>query len=435
MSLLPLTDLPLPLPIGSYRDVLVCTECQMSACHYRNTRPIGEDVQSISSVAQVVCVSASCHSKDWWVCFICTKAYGSWGYLQKHRLRSLHRTAVSNFNPTVVSMETVANDYNSDAFMGDDHRDQDTSDPFIDNPSANNTAAAVAAADDWCLSPTVGNPVTASTSLVPYFHEQSKAAAFYEFESQNPGKGAKFLTAAAFSVSVEEVTTEEAEFSIRISSILSKLSKKEQEGFAYCLLHATNSKDPELSIFKSTRVPTSVEDFRDLYTSGPNAIIPNLPIPVVLATGDGGNHAYVGIVDVISNMLASSTAVDDFGFFASKVQFEDPSCRRTNISSTRAAHQLYIELVEEGSEFVLYLWMTEWCDDFDPFGTKSNRNQVWIKTYTICPPASATGGHNTFFMAIGGKGDDHDDVDKLFTEELNVMSTTGKTFFMGARTS
>jgi hypothetical protein len=45
------------------------------------------------------------------------------------------------------------------------------------------------------------------------------------------------------------------------------------------------------------------------------------------------------------------------------------------------------------SNFMLYFWMPEWRDDFDPFDTNSNRDQVWIKTYTIYLPASATGRH------------------------------------------
>ena len=42
------------------------------------------------------------------------------------------------------------------------------------------------------------------------------------------------------------------------------------------MLHAANSKHPQLSIFDHTRVPTLEDDFQKIYLSGPNAIVPNL---------------------------------------------------------------------------------------------------------------------------------------------------------------
>jgi hypothetical protein len=432
MSLLFLTDLL--EDVASYNEVLTCVGCRCHASHYSITSL--EAQETIVSAVFVTCVNASsCSTPKWWVCLPCKKTSKTWASLRKHQLTNMHVTTSGRWhadrrNLTDVSMEILDND-NSHFPMEEGDFDHATSDPFEDattnNPPLHNHTLT-STENEW-LNWNVGIPVTPSTSLAPYFHPESKSPAFYEYVATNPGQGARFLTAKAFKVGVDQVTTEEAEFSLRMASLLSKLSIKEQEGFAYCLLHAVNSKEPELTIFNATRVPVSVADFRDFYLSDNDAVIPNLPIPVTLKTPDG-NHAYVGVLDVFGNMLAACTPVDDFRHFATKVHINQSS--RTNISSTEAAHQLYMELViGEDGEFVLIVWITEWCDDFDPFGTKSNRKQVWIKTYTICPRASATGGQNTFFMAIGGKGDDHEDVEKIFTKELEELSTTGRTFFHG----
>jgi len=138
----------------------------------------------------------------------------------------------------------------------------------------------------------------------------------------------------------------------------------------------------------------------------------------VVKTNDE-THSYVTLTDVIQNMLAASTVVDEFNFKTDMVpngaesEFFDDE-KPASISTTRAAYSLFLCLKEEGSEFVLYLWIKRWCDDFDPNNTKQSRNQVWLMTNTICPPPGENKGRNTFFMVIGQKGDDHQEIDKIF---------------------
>jgi len=54
-------------------------------------------------------------------------------------------------------------------------------------------------------------------------------------------------------------------------------------------------------------------------------------------------------------------------------------------------------------------------------------------TNTVCPPPGENRGRNTFFMALGQKGDDHDEIDQIFADEMKVLSETGKTFYHGGR--
>jgi len=295
--------------------------------------------------------------------------------------------------------------------------------------------------DDWLISISepLGPPAVTLEAIMHggSFPPNSVSPEFYFFESQHPGQGAKFLTAKPFDVPAASVTDEEAEFHLRMTKFLTRLTKREQEELSFFMLHAYNARDKSLSIFESTRPPISTEDFNDFYLGGKKAVTKHLPIPVVMKTEDQ-THSYVTLTDVIQNMLAASTAVDKFHFevdmFPSGVHSEFfDNAEKATISNTRAAYSLFVELKEEGQDFILYLWIKRWCDDFDPNNTKQSRNQVWLMTNTITPPPGENKGRNTFFMAIGQKGDDHQEIDKIFEEELSILSGKGKTFYHGGR--
>ena len=297
------------------------------------------------------------------------------------------------------------------------------------------------ATDDWLTSipQQLGRPAHTLEAILQggSFPSDSCAPAFYYFESKHPGHGAKYLAAKPFGVPPSEVSDEEAEFHLRMTRFLNRLTKKDQAEFAYYLLNVFNARDKSRTIFKSTRPPLSTEDFQDFYLGGRSSITKHLPTPVVVKTTDN-THSYVTLTDVIQNMLAASTSVDHFQFETDLVpkglqsEFFDNEQTAT-ISNTRAAYTLFLDLQEIGTGFVLYLWIKRWCDDFDPNNTKTSRNQVWLMTNTVCPPPGESKGRNTFFMAIGQKGDDHQEIDKIFEEELSVLSSTGRDFYHGGR--
>ena len=277
---------------------------------------------------------------------------------------------------------------------------------------------------------TVGQPVHSINDIKQHgFATNSHSPEFYWCEHHFPGTGSRNLTAKAFSLLVDEVTTEEARFSLTISSLLLQLTKEQQALLGECMLQAANSKDSGLSIFKKTRVPTSVEDFKQFYLAGKNALIPNLPHPIPCKTGDG-THSYVTLSDLLANELAKDTKFDDFQF---ETNIEFKADYIPGISETPAAYKLFVKLKkdEHDGEFVLYLWSKEWRDDFDPNNTKASRNQVWSNTTTICPPKDETKGRNTYFLSLSCKGDDHSVVEDIFQKELEILSTTGGVFYHG----
>jgi hypothetical protein len=260
------------------------------------------------------------------------------------------------------------------------------------------------------------------------FSELSNSPEYYWEEHKHQGFGLKHLVAKAWGKEPEEISDEEASFTLSLSTLLLKLTEEERKLLARCMEQAINSKDKELSIFKNTNCPYTTRQFDRLYLSGKNAVIPNLPHPVVETTPDG-SHAFTRLSDVIANLLAEGTPVEKFHFEARvDVQFTGEPA----VSNTPAAYQLYCQLREaEDGEWFLAIHFTRWCDDFDPFNTKTSRNQVWTCTYTICPPAWEHRGRNTYFMAIGAKGDDHSSVEEIFAEELKTMSAKGMHAYHG----
>ena len=118
------------------------------------------------------------------------------------------------------------------------------------------------------------------------------------------------------------------------------------------MLHAANSKHPQLSIFGDTRVPTSEDDFQKFYLSGPNAVVPNLPHPIPKTTPDR-THSFVGLTDLLANELVKATTFDKF-YFESNVQFLPKDV--TTLSTTPSAYKIYLDLKEDDDDqYVLYL--------------------------------------------------------------------------------
>ena len=260
------------------------------------------------------------------------------------------------------------------------------------------------------------------------FHPDSNAPAFYWSEHKLSGSGVRNLTAKAFSLHTEQVSNTEAWFSQTISNLLIQLTESQRELFTQCMLHAANSKHPQLSILGHTCVPTSEDDFQKFYLSGPNAVVPNLPHPIPKTTADG-THSFVGLTDLLVNELVKATTFDKF-YFESNVQFLPEDV--TTLSTTPSAYKLYLDLKEDDQDqYVLYIWYKKWSDDFDPNNTKASRNQVWSNTYTICPPKVESKGKNSYFMSLSCKGEDHSEIKIEYQKELNALSNEGKMFYHG----
>ena len=392
----------------------------------------------------------SCRKMNW-TCQVCAKSWKTDRNNRSHFSCESHQHMVIQQQSSISQVMTQvgnSSDHSYDEGGGSFDFDDDCNNQITSEGSnIQDEQTSVTNSDDWLISnpQQLGKPALSLEAIKDggSFPANSRAPEFYFFESQHPGQGAKYLTAKPFSVQPGMVADEEAEFHLRMTKFLTRLTKSDQEELAYFLLKVCNSTstDNTLNIFKSTRPPTSTEDFNEFYIAGKNSITKHLPIPVVMKTQDRC-HSYVTLTDVVQNMLAASTAVDQFRFetdlhpddgHGHSLLFDGDE--PASISTTRAAYSLFLELKKEevGTGFVLYLWIKRWSDDFDPNNTKQSRNQVWIMTNTICPPAGEKKGRNTFFMAIGQKGDDHYPIEELFENELSALSARGQNFYHGGR--
>ena len=410
---------------------------------------------------EVICKICAANSKvekpPMYACLACKKVLKNDRAIGDHeRNNRSHAANVSMYNQSVSGISHVNShcsasmeQHDDDQFPLNDDDFPDVTDAADNVSTTPNDAPLGDVHQDWLLKllstkPDIGRDVTCKDDLVKYagFDEHSSSPEYYWAEHQQPGMGFKRLIANAWGTAeAEQITDGEVEFSLDVCTLLLRLTEEEQELFAKCMEAAVNSKEEERTVFKTTRCPDCKSDF-DLYYTGKRKrksvkpIIPSLPHPVPKTTPDG-THAYTRLEDVVAHLLAEGTPVEQF-YFSAKVclhpeEYVNPADPPT-VSTSKAALDLFLQLnleEQDDGEFVLNLWFKEWRDDFDPFGIKSSRNQVWGCTNTICPPSEEKRGRNTFFMAISSKGDDHTVVEEIFAEAQHKLRTEGMTAYSG----
>jgi len=165
-----------------------------------------------------------------------------------------------------------------------------------------------------------------------------------------------------------------------------------------------------------------------MYIEGHYAFLPNLPCPPMTVVG---GHAYVSLTDFLADLLAHGLELD---FIRGGQLHHDAPV--TCISELSHAQEIFNNAtkVHIGGN-VLCLYINEWSDDFEPYYLiKANQGSAWLKTVTICPPHGQIHSLTHMYpIAIGLKGDNHDCIEKKFTEELLLLSSGVKnTFYHGA---
>ena len=428
---------------ATYQDVK-CPHCGHRVVEAHLRPECGWTLQSWNR--ELKCTHENC-AKPSWICLPCRSTFKTRKSRDDHGKYSStkHAERLAEYNRELAKSVTKDEiDDDDDAFPTISDVDENSL-VTNENNQTIKTMPKEKDTDDWILryqkreaanGKEIGLPVLSLEDMKTKagFDSKSKSPSFYWAEHKKPGSGMKFLVAQAWDKNEEDVTDGEAEFTLNICSLLLKLTAQERELFAECMLQAVNSNVPELTVFNVTRAPCSTKDFENYYlgkkgSKTSKAVIPNLPIPVPKTTSDG-SHAYNRLSDVIANLLASGTPIDFFHYDANLILCKEPN----NVSQTQVGRELYMQLSlneEKDGEFVLKLHIREWCDDFDPNNTKASRNQVWAYTNTICAPSTEHRGRNTFFMAIAGKGDDHSEVQEIFRDEMEVLSSQGMTFYVG----
>ena len=229
------------------------------------------------------------------------------------------------------------------------------------------------------------------------------------------------------------ISSDEQHFIFNLTTLLLNMTLEDRGKLAFILGCVVDRNDKAKSIFQRIRVPRSLHDFDAILLSGKDSIVKNVPRPRVQMTQDS-THAFVSLVDVIAYILATDTPLETLhpsNSSDSRYKFHQYLAFKTEVympvTGTAAAKILSMELHHESDkDDILYLFMKEWSDDFDPSHTKSNRAQAWMKTFTISPPTLRENKpRNTCITILGSKGDDHDPVEELFTHDLSCLSSSG----------
>ena len=143
-------------------------------------------------------------------------------------------------------------------------------------------------------------------------------------------------------------------------------------------------------------IPKQKSDVRSLYKEGKHCVYRNLPYPKITEVS---NHSYVSVIEIISDALAH-----DLSVVADNNEKENES---------------------------LQISFMRWSDDFEPYnGNKANRgNGIWVSTLTlILPSYKKECVHNTYLLAVGAKGDDHNLVEDRFQRDLKSINDHGVMF-------
>jgi hypothetical protein len=175
---------------------------------------------------------------------------------------------------------------------------------------------------------------------------------------------------------------------------------------------------------------TDPAEMRSSIMEGNYAYLPNLPHP---EAKECMGHAYCLPTDCLQDSLAFGHDLEYINpvgdgsvkrppLFPIGRTSETPMCRRLfDINTVGTDDGLPIPPID------LYLWLTEWSDDFEPNDSvKSNRGSVWLKTLTVSPRFGSR--HkllHTYPLAIGGKKVDHEAVEILLSKNLLQLSSPG----------
>ena len=100
------------------------------------------------------------------------------------------------------------------------------------------------------------------------------------------------------------------------------------------------------------------------------------------------------------------------------------ACEQAN----KIRHEASKNYESNAQPMILYLLF--WSDDFEGAMLRKNKNSVWLKTVSICPPhEQVTSTKFTYVIAIGRKGSDHDEINKLHIEELKQLQKCSSRYY------
>jgi hypothetical protein len=177
-------------------------------------------------------------------------------------------------------------------------------------------------------------------------------------------------------------------------------------------------------IFSASRPPTNEKELNTLYFEGSRAIYANLPCPTAYMTPDG-THAIVSLRETFSSFLA--LGIDDLRF--DPAQLEDPSssyfcslaAKAINRRVAATRHPSYPLLK------VISIQLKDWGDDAQKNCSRTNLLSFHIRTITFMTlRGNGNVAYYCFIVALGLKSNNHKILERIFNEELAVLSEPNK---------
>ena len=179
-------------------------------------------------------------------------------------------------------------------------------------------------------------------------------------------------------------------------------------------------------IFKETKPATTYAEIDKCYLRGNNAVYRSLPIPTVHLT-ENASHAYIHLPQVVASFLASG--VCDLSV-PSPSEFADSSVVKSYYTS-KVARDVYgncsdIALLEMGNDkkgqcFSIHI--KDWADDAQKNNVRSNSTSYNIRTVTFMKHGdNGDVRYYSYIISISLKGRDHDEVERIFNEDLRTLS-------------
>ncbi len=180
-------------------------------------------------------------------------------------------------------------------------------------------------------------------------------------------------------------------------------------------------------MFQTTRMPANRADINNFCTKGKSSIVQNLPAPVSFVKHD---HVCVSLKEVFAHFLAFGVSNDAIvpDWVKSKTGSDESNNNCKLVNPLHATKQMQMILDEIHSDecfktakpFVFCLIF--WSDDFEVNRTRKNRNSIWVKTVTICPPIDCFASSlHTQATAMSAKGIDHQPIHEYFEFQLSDL--------------
>ena len=265
----------------------------------------------------------------------------------------------------------------------------------------------------------------------------SKSQTFFIDELSQPGSGAKRLVANSFNPQAHLLRDDELPSSsetyvhLLIASFLLTLTTSQKHTFSTIINLLIPSaiaigKHGTSPVFSSgkTRIPTSNEDIRHIYTEHSSSILKNIPAPLTLTPRrDGKTYSFSSYYDCTQHFLAWGPPLLDF---ADEIALENgPLCSRYKeiVDSCCLLSPQYRPLV---------ILFDEWRDKFEGATVKKNRRNVHANTMTFLgPKGSHTNPHYTYTVCIGSGSYNSLAAEKELAPGLNSLMSRVHSFYSG----